>query len=93
MKRILRTGESCWVREAVEETGVLVDGKSYYSMFYQAALKAEKHILLSGWQSDSKVALVREASQLGPLIRGFGSSRSSWGGSRDPRTTTAPRRW
>ncbi len=59
MKRILRTGEICWVREAVEETGVLIDGKNYYSMFYQAALKAEKYILISGWQFDSKVALVR----------------------------------
>lgn len=59
MKTILRAGESCWVREAVDEAGVLVDGKSYYSMFYEAAKHAEKYILLSGWQFDSKVELLR----------------------------------
>lgn len=57
--RICRTGHSCWVHERVEEAGILIDGKSYYSMFYEAALRAETSILLSGWQFDSKVALLR----------------------------------
>jgi phosphatidylserine/phosphatidylglycerophosphate/cardiolipin synthase-like enzyme len=59
VKTILREGETCWVHERVDEAGVLVDGESYYSMFYRAAERAETYILLSGWQFDSKVELLR----------------------------------
>lgn len=50
--------------------GLLVDAAAYYREFYAAALKARRSILLSGWQFDSKVALLRgpEAEQApGPV--------------------------
>ncbi len=46
----------------VDELGLLIDAEDYYREFYRAALGAERYLLLSGWQFDSEVALLR-----GPL--------------------------
>jgi phospholipase D1/2 len=57
------------VRQA-NSAGLLVDAAAYYREFYRAALAARRSILLSGWQFDSKVALLRgpEAEQApGPV--------------------------
>lgn len=43
----------------VDELGVLVDANDYYREFYRAASRAERTLLLSGWQFDSEVALLR----------------------------------
>jgi len=43
----------------VSAAGLLVDAAAYYREFYRAALRARRSILLSGWQFDSKVALLR----------------------------------
>lgn len=43
----------------VEELGVLVDGANYYRELYRAMLRARRSIVMSGWQFDSTVALVR----------------------------------
>jgi phospholipase D1/2 len=45
----------------VDELGVLIDADDYYREFYRAASRAERTILLSGWQFDSDVALLRGA--------------------------------
>lgn len=41
------------------QSGLLVDGRDYYRAFYQAALGAQSYILISGWQFDSAVELLR----------------------------------
>jgi phospholipase D1/2 len=54
----------------VDELGLLIDADDYYREFYRAASRAERTILLSGWQFDSDVALLRgpEAEQAsGPV--------------------------
>ncbi|HEX5661223.1 MAG TPA: phospholipase, partial [Polyangiales bacterium] len=50
-----------------DELGLLIDADDYYREFYRAACRAEHTILLSGWQFDSDVALLRgpEAAQAG----------------------------
>ena len=45
----------------VGAAGLLVDAAAYFREFYRAALRARRSILLSGWQFDSKVALLRGA--------------------------------
>ena len=45
--------------EPIEAAGLLVDAECYYREFYRAASSARRSILLSGWQFDSKVALLR----------------------------------
>ncbi|MBK7861547.1 MAG: phospholipase [Archangiaceae bacterium] len=48
-----------WKRHSVEELGLLVDGSDYYRELYRACANAKKSILLTGWQFDSDVELVR----------------------------------
>ncbi len=57
--RIIEPGRNCFENSAVEESGVCVDGAEYYAAFYRAALKARRYIIISGWQFDSEVSLVR----------------------------------
>jgi phosphatidylserine/phosphatidylglycerophosphate/cardiolipin synthase-like enzyme len=58
-KRILKPGKNCWKVGKVSQTGLLVDGRDYFRAFYHAACAAERYILLSGWQFDSNVTLLR----------------------------------
>lgn len=44
---------------AVDEMGVLIDGANYYRELYRAMLRAERSIVMSGWQFDTGVALLR----------------------------------
>ncbi|HEY3347463.1 MAG TPA: phospholipase D-like domain-containing protein, partial [Nitrospirota bacterium] len=59
MERILTPGKNCMGFEYMDAGGVLVDGRNYYRAFCQAAETAEKCIMLSGWQFDSRVPLIR----------------------------------
>ena len=59
MKEILSAGVNCCDIGAVNQTGLLIDGRDYYRAFCAAAETAERHILLSGWQFDSDVQLLR----------------------------------
>lgn len=64
MKNILAPGTNCYGIDSAVETGLLFDGSDYYRAFCIAAGKAEHYILLSGWQFDSDVQLVRGADCL-----------------------------
>lgn len=59
MTRILDRPGSVWCEKDVAAAGVLVDANDYFKAFYEAALGARRSILLSGWQFDSDVALLR----------------------------------
>jgi phospholipase D1/2 len=59
--KIIKPGSNCWEVSATEKTGLLVDARDYYRAFYYAAKAAEHYILLSGWQFDSDVDLLRGA--------------------------------
>jgi phosphatidylserine/phosphatidylglycerophosphate/cardiolipin synthase-like enzyme len=59
MARILEHRVNSFCTTRVTEAGLLIDAHDYYREFYRAALKAERYILLSGWQFDSGVALLR----------------------------------
>jgi phosphatidylserine/phosphatidylglycerophosphate/cardiolipin synthase-like enzyme len=58
MVRILEPSNS-FREAAVDEVGLLIDARDYYRAFCRAALVAERYILLSGWQFDSGVVLLR----------------------------------
>ena len=60
MNEILSAGVNCCKIAEVDQTGLLIDGRDYYSAFCTAAESAERYILLSGWQFDSDVQLLRE---------------------------------
>jgi phospholipase D1/2 len=61
MKRILSPGRNCQGIYPATKTGLLIDGRDYYRAFYHAARKARRYILISGWQFDSSVSLLRGA--------------------------------
>jgi phospholipase D1/2 len=56
---ILKQGSNCWDISETNKSGLFVDGRDYYYAFYQAAKAAKRYILLSGWQFDSNVDLLR----------------------------------
>lgn len=59
MNAPLISPRTSWLSAPAEGAGVIVDAANYYTAFYQAALRAQRYILLSGWQFDSGVPLIR----------------------------------
>jgi phosphatidylserine/phosphatidylglycerophosphate/cardiolipin synthase-like enzyme len=59
MERILSVGQNCEGVYEVEETGLLIDGQDYYRAFYHAAKRARHYLLMSAWQFDTTVKLLR----------------------------------
>ncbi|MCE9670792.1 phospholipase D-like domain-containing protein [Myxococcus stipitatus] len=59
MRRIIIPGRNCWTVEETADAGVLVDGRAYYRELYRAAKKARRYIVMTGWQFDSDVSLLR----------------------------------
>lgn len=51
--------EAFFTRRSATQAGVLVDACDYYRAFAHAAARAERSILMLGWQFDSRVHLVR----------------------------------
>lgn len=56
---IIQQGRNAWKLARPDAAGVLIDAADYYRAFYQAAERAEHSILLSGWQFDRGVQLLR----------------------------------
>lgn len=77
MQAILAEGRNVWRSAGVDAGGLLVDAQNYYRSLYRAAERAERYMLLSGWQFDSDVRLLRGADAQGarhpveflPLLR------------------------
>jgi phospholipase D1/2 len=58
---IIEVGRTAWRRVPADDTGVLVDAADYYHAVYWAISRAQSHVLMSGWQFDSGVPLLRGA--------------------------------
>jgi phosphatidylserine/phosphatidylglycerophosphate/cardiolipin synthase-like enzyme len=48
-----------WRVHEQTDSALLIDGRDYYAAFYAAATRAQRSILLLGWQFDSDVELLR----------------------------------
>jgi phospholipase D1/2 len=59
MERIINSGRRSWCTRPVNDIRLLIDGDDYYREFYRVASRARRYLLLSGWQFDSDVALLR----------------------------------
>jgi len=57
--RIVEVGRNAWRTVEAEDSGVLIDAADYYRAFFESAARASRLILVSGWQFDSGVALLR----------------------------------
>ena len=58
-RRIVQLGRSAWREIEADDSGVLVDAADYYRAFYESAEQASRYVLISGWQFDSGVPLLR----------------------------------
>ena len=58
-RRILVPGKSFFAAPRASACGLLVDARDYYVAFYRAALAARHSILVTGWQFDRGVKLLR----------------------------------
>jgi phospholipase D1/2 len=57
--RIVQIGRNAWREAHAEDSGILVDAASYYRALYWSIRRARRYVLMSGWQFDSKVELLR----------------------------------
>jgi phospholipase D1/2 len=70
-RRILSPGRNLWRQVPTDASSVIVDAADYYRAFYAAAVRARRYILVSGWQFDRGVKLLRgtHAVGLGPRVK------------------------
>jgi phospholipase D1/2 len=54
---ILRPGENCCAVAHSRRVALLVDGEAYFRAFYHAALRAQRSIVILGWDFDSRTRL------------------------------------
>jgi phospholipase D1/2 len=57
--RILMPGKNCGQLVRADRAAVLINGEAYFAAFHQAVLKAQKQVLILGWDIHSKVELLR----------------------------------
>jgi phosphatidylserine/phosphatidylglycerophosphate/cardiolipin synthase-like enzyme/uncharacterized membrane protein YdjX (TVP38/TMEM64 family) len=59
-KSILVPGENCWRVEKADKASFLIDGEAYFQAFREAVKLARKTVFISGWDIDSRLALLRQ---------------------------------
>ena len=59
MKRVLQVPRNAFVETEVEQSGLLIDARNYYRTVYRALEQAESYVVISGWQFESGVRLLR----------------------------------
>ena len=74
-----------WRRVHADRARVIVDGADYFKILRKAMLKAEKRIILIGWDFDTRISLSKDKSEegdpplalgdfVGPCMTGLSSS-------------------
>ena len=61
MTSIIKIGRNSWRWAHADDAGLLVDAADYYHAVYWAINRAQSHVLMSGWQFDSGLPLLRGA--------------------------------
>jgi len=59
--RILQEGKNCWKVAPASRVKLLIDGAAYFSAVAEIFARAEKSILILGWDFDSRICLKPEA--------------------------------
>ena len=54
---VLRLGYNCWAIAHAERAAFIVDAKDYFAAFHGAALRAQRSILILGWDFNSQTRL------------------------------------
>jgi phospholipase D1/2 len=70
----LEPGRNCWRIARAHRAALIVDGCDYFRLLRQAMLKAQRQIILVGWDLDTRIALDEPGGKddppvhLGPLL-------------------------
>lgn len=67
---MLEPGQNCWRIEKADRASLIVDAAAYFRLARQAMLRAEKQILLIGWDFDTRICLDYEADDGAPTELG-----------------------
>jgi phospholipase D1/2 len=54
---LLHRGETCWKVSTASRASLLVDGQNYFAALRSALLQARRHILIAGWDFDTRTPL------------------------------------
>jgi phosphatidylserine/phosphatidylglycerophosphate/cardiolipin synthase-like enzyme len=78
--RILKPGRNCWRMAEAKRAAVLVDAADYYRHLHDALCKAERSIVILGWDFDARIKLCPdrgpdEAQPLGAFLRALVEAR------------------
>src|SRR5687768_7099233 len=55
---LFQPGRNCWRVESARRAAFIVDGDNYFRAFVEAARKAKRSILISGWDFHSRTRLL-----------------------------------
>jgi len=68
----LRVGETCWKIANARRAALLVDGEEYFRALRSALLQARHHIIIAGWDFDTRIELPRtdEDDEDAPTVLG-----------------------
>lgn len=65
-RRILREGHNCATIARADKLAVIVDASDYFRHLRSAILQAKRHVLLIGWDFDSRIKMVPGEKTEGP---------------------------
>lgn len=54
---MLVEGKNCWRRVRANRAAFLIDGEAYFDAFVRAALRAQRSILIVGWDFNSRTVM------------------------------------
>lgn len=55
---IFQPGRNCWRVETADRLSVIVDGQAYFRALREALLKAERLVMMIGWDFDFEIEML-----------------------------------
>ena len=60
---VLVEGKNCWRIAPANRVAFLIDGASYFAAFLSAVERAQRSVLIVGWDFDSRIQLQHDEEQ------------------------------
>ncbi len=76
--RVLAPGRNCWRIAQARRAAVLIDTSAYFSRLAEALKRAERSVLIIGWDFDGRIKLCpqhEDCQALGPFLRSLVEAR------------------
>ncbi|MFD2816288.1 hypothetical protein ACFSYD_20795 [Paracoccus aerius] len=54
----LKPGRNCWRIETAERLSVIIDGQAYFRALREAMLKAQRMVMMIGWDFDFEIEML-----------------------------------